>query len=120
LSVTAQEWLTLGIGVILPALVELVCHRLAAPGFKVVVLLTLAGINSVLLVSLAAVGSHAGWDWSQVVFLGLTGFGTAVLAREGLLHPLGVTGDNGLIQRKLPGGAREPHKKVGEHRNPDD
>jgi hypothetical protein len=114
MSITTYEWITLAIGVVLPALAELVCHRLAAPGFKAVVLLILAGLYGVAMVALAAASSHAAWDWSQAVFLAVTGFGTAVLAREGLLHPLKITGADGLIQRKVPVGARGPGKKRGD------
>jgi hypothetical protein len=115
MSVTAYEWLTLAIGIVLPALAELVCHRLAAPGFKAIVLLILAALYGVAVVALGAVSSHATWDWSQAVFLGMTGFGTAVLVREGLLHPLGLTGKDGVIQRKVPVGARGPRKGVKRH-----
>lgn len=111
MSVTAQEWLTLGIGVVLPALAELVTHRLAAPGFKAIVLLILSVLSGVAVMALVAVTSHAGWDWSQLGFLAMTGFGTAVLTREGLLHPLKITGEDGVIQRKVPAGARGPGER---------
>jgi hypothetical protein len=110
MSITSYEWITLAVGVVLPALAELVCHRLAAPGFKAIMLLILAGLYGVAVMTLAAVSSQAGWDWSQIGFLALTGFGTAVLAREGLLNPLGLTGDDGLIQRKVPRGAGGPRR----------
>lgn len=96
-----QYWLTLIVGVVLPAIVALVTKRLASGGVKAITLLFL----SVLAGWLTQVIQDDGhFELKATIANILLSFGTAVVAHYGLLQPIKVTGKQGAIQSAVPGG----------------
>jgi hypothetical protein len=107
-TITSDQWLNLAINALLPALVALVTAQRAHPGVKAVALLFLSAVSGLLTSYLDAVVNTVPFDWSQAGFTALSGFAVAVLMHLGLLSPLALTGANGVIQRRVPGGIGTP------------
>lgn len=87
------------IGVVLPMLVGVVTHRLAASWLKSLVLLALTVASAVL----TTVGV-SDFHWLTFGTTFMVQFASAVVAHYGLLKPVGVTGANGVIQKLIPEG----------------
>lgn len=87
------------VGVVLPMLVGVITHRLAAGWLKSLVLLALTVLTALLT---DTVVSDFHWRTFGMTFV--LQFGSAVVAHYGLLKPVGVTGSNGLIQKLAPAG----------------
>lgn len=103
--VVSEYWLTLVSGVVLPMIVAFVTHRLADGAVKTLTLV----LFSVIAGAVAEIVQNDGRFelWSTIGNIVLA-FGTAVIAHFGLLKPTNVTGTNGVIQIKVPGGIGRP------------
>lgn len=91
-----QLLLNVLVGVVLPMLVGVVTHRLAASWLKSLVLLALSVLGGLL--TTVAVAS---FRWQDFLTAFVLQFGTAVVAHYGALKPTGITGSNGAIQKQL-------------------
>jgi hypothetical protein len=87
------------IGVVLPMLVGVVTHRLAASWLKSLALLALSVLSAVLT---TVVVSDFHWLTFGTTFM--VQFASAVVAHYGLLKPVGITGADGVIQKLIPEG----------------
>lgn len=94
-----QVLLNVVVGVILPLLVALVTHRVAAEWLKSLILLALSVLGG-LLTTVTVDTFH----WKGFLLAFAVQFGTAVTSHFGALKPLGITGSTGVVQTKLPGG----------------
>lgn len=94
-----QFLLNVLVGFVLPMLVAVVTHRLAADWLKSVVLTALTVLSSLL-----TTVTVASFHWKDFATAFVLQFGTAVAGHFGLLKPTGVTGSNGLIQKMLSAG----------------
>lgn len=104
LVLSQSVWLTLATAVVLPMLVALVTKQDAHSGIKAVALLFLSSVAGVLSAALDASNSGQAFDWGHAVVGALIAFAWAVLAHLGVLKPIAVTGSQGVIQVKIPGG----------------
>jgi hypothetical protein len=89
------------LGVLLPMLTAFVTKRLAGSSVKGVILLLLSAIGGFLTQYLS---QDSNWHWKTAVFSFALTFIAAVGTHYGLLKPTGVTGTNGAIQVRVPGG----------------
>lgn len=96
-----EYWLTFLIATALPAVVALVTRRLASSSTKAIVLALLAAVTG-WLTSLQATGGE--FEVKAAVVSIIVTFVTAVASHYGLLKPTGVTGSNGAVAKKVPGG----------------
>lgn len=106
-----QLLLNVLIGVVLPVLVALVTHRVAAEWLKATLLLALSVLGGLL-----ATITVADFHWKDFVTAFVIQFVSAVASHFGALKPLGITGSTGAIQTSLPqgiGGSTTP--TTGEH-----
>lgn len=103
-GISAAQWLTVVINVLLPIVVALVTNRTADGAVKALVLLTLSALSGYLVQVLAAVQAGVLIDWSQVTFTAVVGLVVAVASHFGLWKPVGLTGSNGVVQVKVPSG----------------
>jgi predicted Na+-dependent transporter len=103
-DISASQWLSLAINVVLPIVVALVTSRVAGGAVKALVLLVLSAISSYLVAILASVEAGTAVDWSQTTFTALVGLVVAVSTHFGVWKPTGVTGSDGLVQRKVSAG----------------
>jgi len=94
-----QLLLNVLIGVVLPMLVALVTHRVAAEWLKGLLLLALSVLGGLL-----ATISVADFHWKDFLTAFVIQFSSAVVAHFGALKPLGVTGSQGVIQQGIPAG----------------
>lgn len=101
------QLLTLVVSVVLPALVALVTNRMASPGLKAVTLAGLAALVGFLSELLHALVTALSFDVGTALLTWVTSFIIAVAAHYGLLKPTGLTGSQGVLARKLPGGIGE-------------
>jgi peptidoglycan/LPS O-acetylase OafA/YrhL len=107
-------WLSFLIGTVLPALTALVTKRWSHKGTKALVLLALSTLAG----GFATIGAdgHPGHLHPETFLLGLgAAYITAVSTHYGLLKPTGVTGDEGLILRKVPAGLGRASSERGQH-----
>lgn len=121
LTISGAQWLNLLINLFLPALVAWVTARNADPRVKAVVLAFLSAVSGFLISWLDALNNLLVFDWSQAGFTVLSGFAAAVIAHFGLLKPVGLTGSEGTIQLRAPGGLGDssvPAPKPGRHEAP--
>lgn len=103
-SANLITWLGFAVSVILPALVALVTKQTAHPGVKAIVLLVLAAVTGFVDTWIDAVNQGVVFNFGTAGVATLMSFAVAVLAHYGLLSPVAVTGSQGVIQRKVPGG----------------
>lgn len=103
-TLSGSLWLNLIVSVALPMIVALVSKQDAHPGLKAVLLLALSAVSGFFMQWLDAVHAHHAFDLSAGMMQTLVGFGMAVLAHYGLLKPVSVSGSQGVIQSKVPGG----------------
>lgn len=101
LVVIPDLWLTFIIGVVLPAIVALVTKRFADSAVKAGVLVFLSVLGGIAAQVQAAGGE---FDLAETAVAVLMTFVTAVAVHFGLLKPINVTGENGVIARAVPGG----------------
>lgn len=94
-------WLTFAIGTVLPALVAFITARWASSALKAIALAGLSVLTGVL-VSIQASGGE--FDWRDTLVTAFMTFSAAVFMHFGLLKPIGVTGEDGVIARAVPGG----------------
>lgn len=97
-------WLGFAVSVALPALVALVTKQVAHPGVKATTLLFLAAVTGFVYSWIEAFQNALPFSFSAAVVASLMSFATAVLAHFGYLSPMAVTGSQGAIQTKVPGG----------------
>ena len=97
----STAYLTVITGTILPMLVALVTHQLASSKYKTVVLAVLSVVAGV-----ATQMLHNGGHLvvSQAALMSVASFGIAAVAHEGALKPLGLTGSDGWLNARIPGG----------------
>jgi hypothetical protein len=122
ITISGAQWLNLLINLFLPALTAWVTARNASAQLKAVVLLILSALSGFLVSWLDALNNALIFDWSQAGFTALTGFLFAVAVHFGLLKPIGLTGSDGHIQLRLPGGLGDssaPAPKPGRHEAPE-
>lgn len=93
--------LQITLGVILPMVVALVTRRFTDGSVKAITLLGLSTLSGVLTQVAADGGSFAFWP---TVLAAMETFAMGVLAHYGLWKPIQVTGDDGVINRLVPGG----------------
>jgi hypothetical protein len=100
LAANPQLTASLLVGVVLPTIVAFVTKKVASSQLKTLVLLVLS-LASTTIYALLASG-----DVTLSGFINgfVTTFIAAVAAHKGALAPLGVTGSEGAIQGKFPGG----------------
>lgn len=91
-----QLLLNVLVGFVLPMLVGIITHRLAASWLKSVTLTGLA-----VLASLLTTITVANFHWKDFATAFVVQFGTAVAGHYGLLKPTGITGSNGMIQKAI-------------------
>lgn len=103
LSLYGSLLLNVVVGVCLPAVVALVTKQVAHPGVKALALMFLSAVYG-LLSGWLAVGAGHPFDLGTAANTALVGFVAAVVAHFGALSPMAVTGRNGVIQEKVPGG----------------
>lgn len=108
-DITASQWLSLAINVVLPIVVALVTSRVAGGAVKALVLLVLSALASYLVAILASVDAGSPVDWSQTTFTALVGLVVAVSTHFGVWKPTGVTGSDGLVQRSVSAGIGGRH-----------
>ncbi len=103
-------WLTFIVGTVLPALTALVSRRFSASAVKALVLLALSTVTGAL--TTLGVDGHGGHLHPRTFLIGLAvAYITAVVSHFGLLKPTGVTGDDGVILKAVPGGVGRPRKR---------
>lgn len=102
--ISGSLWLNLVLSVGLPMLVALISKQTAHPGFKAILLLACSAASGFFMAWHDASAAHHGFDLNAGLMQTLVGFGLAVLAHVGILKNIGLTGSNGVIQVKLPGG----------------
>jgi hypothetical protein len=88
------------VGAVLPAFVALVTAKVASQRVKAFVLLAAASVSSVLVTALA----DGAFTWVEALSQFVVVWPTAVLTHYGFLKPVGVSGTDGVIQSKVPGG----------------
>lgn len=98
------QLLGLLVSVVLPALVALLTKRMASSALKSVTLLALAAVLGFGTELLHAAQVGASFDVRAGLMSWLTSFVVAVVAHYGVLKPGGVTGSQGAIAAKVPGG----------------
>lgn len=108
-DISATQWLSLVINVLLPIVVAVVTSRVADGAVKALVLLVLSALASYLVAILASVQAGTAVDWSQTTFTALVGLVVAVAGHFGIWKPTGLTGSAGLIQSRMPGGIGGRH-----------
>lgn len=96
---------SVAIGITLPMLTGLVTNRMASGTVKSITLLALSAAGGTLL---AWQASPNEFTVGGVGLLWATQFVTAVSTHFGALKQLGVTGADGIIQRKVPQGIGGP------------
>lgn len=94
-----QVLLNVVVGVLLPLLVALVTHRVAAEWLKSLILLALSVLGGLL----TTVGVDS-FHWKDFLLAFAVQFGSAVASHFGALKPLGITGSTGAIQTAIPAG----------------
>lgn len=94
----------IGLGILLPFLVDLVTKKLASGAVKSSVLLALSLIAGVLTEFLGALTADRPFDWSTAGYGAVTAFITGVAAFFGFLSPFGISGSSGIIQAAVPAG----------------
>jgi hypothetical protein len=97
-------WLTFAVSVILPAIVAFVTKQDAHPGVKAIVLLVLSAVTGFVGEWLDAAQHGVAYNFQGGAVAAIMSFSVAVLVHLGLLAPTGVTGSQGAIQRRVPGG----------------
>jgi hypothetical protein len=94
-TISAAQWLNLGVNVLLPIIVAIVTRANAAGGVKAVTLLVLSALSGFLIAWLDALNHGLVFDFSQAGFTAVTGFIVAVAAHFSVWKPAGVTGSDG-------------------------
>lgn len=94
-------WLTLLLSVILPMIVALVTKQAASGAVKSLTLLFLAAVTG----TVTSIQQNGGvFDWKAALLNTIVAFVIAVGVHFGLLKEINLTGADGLIQTKVPGG----------------
>lgn len=93
-----------GIGIVLPFLVDLVTKRFASGALKSTLLLLLSLISGVLGEFLASLSADNPFDWATAGYASATAFVTGVATFYGFTSPVGISGSSGVIQKSLPAG----------------
>lgn len=88
------------IGVIIPMIVQLLASRTSPDWVKVVVNVALSAAVAVLAPLVAS--PHV--DWKVVALSFVQVFAVAIVSHLGILKPVGVTGSDGAIATRVPGG----------------
>jgi hypothetical protein len=107
-TVTTADVLSFVISAVLPIIVTLVTAREASDGLKSWILIGLSGVNGFLTTWLSAVTSGIPFNIAEAIMTAAIGFATAVIAHQGILLPMRVTGKDGVVARKVPGGLGKP------------
>lgn len=103
-SADLVTWLGFAVSVILPAFVALVTKQTAHSGVKAITLLVLAAVTGFVDTWIDAANQGAVFNFGAAAVATLMSFAVAVLAHFGLLSPAAITGSQGKIQTKVPGG----------------
>lgn len=107
ITYTGPTWvqlLTFVVSVLLPALVALVTKRMASARLKAVTLLLLTALTGFLSELLDALVTALPFELGTAAMTWLMSFVIGVVAHYGLLKPAGVTGSQGVLATKVPGG----------------
>lgn len=89
---------------VLPLVIQLVTNSSAPEPVKAVITLLISAIVGALTPFLTGVQSWPPSDWAAVALSAASVFLTSILAHYGLWKPVGVTGTDGSIANKFPGG----------------
>lgn len=98
------QWWTLLLGTILPAVVALVRARWGSSRLGALLLVALSVVTAVAAEIVVDSVGDATFSWVDVGERFVLLFVVAVVAHFGLLKPTGITGSDGVIERKVPGG----------------
>ena len=98
------NWLLVVTGFVVPMLVALVTKQVANPGVKATVLAAFSALGGVLTEIQSVSGDLSAMSWNAVLANAVGVFLLGVGAHFGLLNPTGITGADGVIQTKVPGG----------------
>lgn len=94
-SITAAQWLNLGINVLLPIAIALVTTRVTSGAAKAVALVALSALSGFMIAWLDAINHGLAFDLSQAGFTALTGLVVAIAGHFGFWKPVGLTGSGG-------------------------
>lgn len=97
-------WLGFAVSVVLPIIVALVTKQTANPGLKAVVLLALSAVTGFGSSWLDALNGGTSFSMGTATVSALLSFAIGVLSHFGILRGLGVTGSQGAVATKFPGG----------------
>lgn len=97
-TISAAQWLNLGVNVLLPIVVAVITTRATSGAVKAVALLVLSALSGFLIAWLDAVNHGLAFDFSQAGFTAVTGLIVAGAAHFTAWKPLGVTGTGGWAQ----------------------
>lgn len=102
--VTGATLVNMAVNAVLPVLVALITARNASPALKAVVLAVASVISGLVTAWESASSAGLVFDWRSALISVVSGYVIAVTAHTGLLKQINITGKNGLIQLRLPGG----------------
>lgn len=94
-TISAAQWLNLGVNVLLPIVVAVITTRAASGAVKALALLILSALSGFLIAWLDAVNSAQAFDLSQAGFTAVTGLVIAIAAHFGVWKPVGASGSSG-------------------------
>ena len=92
------------ISVVLPIVVAFVTKQEALGKFKAYVLLTLSALTGLLTEAFTALEAGNEFDWKIATVGALYSLVVASATHAGYLKPLGITGSDGIVQKKVTGG----------------
>lgn len=98
------NWLLVLTGFVVPMLTALVTKQVSNAGLKASVLAVLSAVGGVLTEIQSVSGDLSAMSWNATLANAVGVFLLGVGLHFGLLRPTGVTGSEGVIQSKVPGG----------------
>jgi len=103
-AVQVLAMVNLVVSFVLPLVIQLVTNSAAPEPVKAVVTLLISAIVGAITPFLTGVQTWPPSDWWAVILSAASVFLTSILAHYGLWKPVGVTGSDGSIANKVPGG----------------
>lgn len=103
-AVQVLAMVNLVVSFVLPLVIQLVTNSSAPEPVKAVITLLISAIVGAITPFLTGVQTWPPSDWWAVILSAASVFLTSILAHYGLWKPVGVTGSDGSIANKVPGG----------------
>lgn len=104
------DWLNLTLGAVLPIATALITARFAQSAVKTLVLILLTVIST----ALQSVLQNSGdLQWHQFLFTTVFQFLISVGLHFGLLKPINITGESGVVAQTVPAGIGGPSTQTG-------